>query len=135
HRLLPACLALRRQWRGLPAGAMHGSEMHDQVAKEMQHAAGVFFAEAAHRTVSAARVERKDRFEMRRILPCDMQLLGAETGNPDHADIAVAPALLRDPFDQVIAVPQTRGATAVGLADAAGRADDVDIAARDEEFC
>src|SRR4029077_9132170 len=112
----------------------HGSEMHDQIAKEMQHAAGVFLAEAAHHTIRAARVER-DRFEMRRILPRDMQLLGAESGNSGHADIAVAPALLRDPFDQVVAIPQTRSATAVGLADTAGRADAVAMPCRDARLC
>ncbi|HEY7246487.1 MAG TPA: hypothetical protein VH678_21645 [Xanthobacteraceae bacterium] len=107
--------------------------MHDEIAKEMQHAAGILLAEAAHHAVGAARVEREDRLEMRRALARDVQLLGAEPGNADHADIAVAPALLRDPLYQVITVPHPRSAAAVGLANAAGRADDMDIAARDEE--
>ena len=71
----------------------------------MEHAAGIFLAEAAERAVGAARIEREDRFQMRRILPGGMELLGAEAGNADHADIAVAPRLLRNPFDQIVAVP------------------------------
>ena len=38
----------------------------------------------------------------------DVQLLGAETGDADHADVAVAPWLRRDPLDQVVAVACSR---------------------------
>src|SRR4029077_16287160 len=68
-----------------------------------------------------------------RALPRHVQLFGAKAGNADHADIAVAPRLLRDPFDQVVAVPLP-GAAAVGFADTARGADDVDIPARHEEL-
>src|SRR5579883_3649882 len=98
----------------------------------MQHTAGIFLAEAAERAERAARVEREDRLQMRRVLLGGVELLGAEAGNADHADIAVAPRLLRDPLDQIVAVPLA-AAAAVRLEDAARRADDVDVAARDEE--
>ena len=62
----------------------------------------------------------------------DRQLLGAKAGNADHADIAVAPVLCRDPLDQIVTVPLARAA-ALRLADAARRADDVHIAARDKK--
>jgi hypothetical protein len=110
---------------------MQGGEVHDQIAEEVQHAAGIFLAEAAKHTERTARVEREDRLQVRRLLLGDVELLGAETGDADHADIAVAPGLLRDPFDQVVAVPLAV-AVAVGLADPARRADDMHVAARDE---
>src|ERR1700722_20642123 len=99
----------------------------------MDDAAGIFVAEAAELAVGAARVEWKDRLEMRRLFLGDGKLLGAKAGNADHADLAVAPRLRRDPFDQVVAIPLARAA-AFGLADAARRADDVDIAARHEKL-
>jgi hypothetical protein len=107
--------------------------MHQQITEQVQHPAGIFLAKAAQRSVGAAGVERENRFQMRRVLPRREQLFGAETGNADHADIAVAPWLLRDPFDQIVAVPLPRAA-AVGFADAARRADNVGIAARHEEL-
>ena len=75
----------------------------------------------------------KIAFRVRRILFGGVELLGAEAGNADHADIAIAPWLLRNPFDQVVAVPLAASA-AVGFENSARRTDDVNIAARDEEF-
>ena len=94
----------------------------------MQHAAWILLAEAAQRAVSAARIEREDRLERRRLLLGDVELLGAEAGNADHADLAVAPGLPRDPLDQVVAVEFARS-TAFRLADGARGADDMHIAA------
>ena len=71
----------------------------------MDHAAGVFVAETAKLAIGAAGVEWEDRFEVRGRLFGDRELLGAITGNADHADIAVAPVLGRDPLDQVVAIP------------------------------
>ncbi len=107
--------------------------MADQIAEQVNDAAGIFVAEAAELAIGAARIERKDGAQMRRLFLGHRKLLGAEAGNADHADFAVAPRLRRDPFDQVVAIPFARAA-AFGLADAARRADDMDIAARDEEF-
>ena len=45
----------------------------------MQHAAGIFLAEAAQRAEGAARVEREDRLQVRRILLGGMELFGAES--------------------------------------------------------
>ena len=70
---------------------------------------------------------------MRRLLLGNGELLGAEAGNADHPDVAVAPRLRRDPFDQVVAVPFARAA-AFRFADAAWRADDMNIAARHKEL-
>ena len=103
----------------LSGGRVPGfGKVHEQVSEQVQHAAGIFLAKAAQRSVGAARIEREDRFQMRRVLLRYEQLLGAEAGNADHSHIAVAPRLLRDPFDQIVAVPLPRAAT-VGFADAA----------------
>ena len=133
HRLAPHLFALRRQRTGRPLVLMHRREMADQITEQMDDAAGIFVAEAAELAISAARVEREDRFEMRRLFFGDRKLLGAEAGNADHADIAVAPRLRRDPLDQIVAIPLARAA-AFGFADAARRADDVNVAARHEEL-
>ena len=90
---------------GLPLCWCMAAKCIDQITEEVQHAAGIFLAEAAQRAVGAARIEWKNRLQMRRILLGGVQLLRAEAGNADHADIAVAPWLLRDPFDQIVAVP------------------------------
>src|SRR5690348_6098332 len=111
---------------------MHGREMPDQVTEQMDHAAGIFVAKTAKLAISAARIEREDRFEMRRRLFGDLELLGAKAGNADHADIAVAPVPRRDPLDQIVTVPLARAA-ALRLADAARRADDMHIAARNQK--
>ena len=70
---------------------------------------------------------------MRRVLFGGVELLGTEAGDADHADIAVAPGLLRNPFDQVVAVPLA-AAAAVRFEDPARRTDDMHIAARNEEL-
>ena len=70
---------------------------------------------------------------MRRILFSGVELLGAEARNADHADIAVAPRLLCNPLDKVVAVPLA-ASTAIGFEDATRRTNDVDIAARDKEL-
>ena len=70
---------------------------------------------------------------MWRVLFGNMKLFRTEAGNTDHADIAVAPWLLRDPFDQIVAIPLAASA-AVGFENSARRTDDVNIAARDEEL-
>ena len=133
HRLLPQRLLVGRQCAGFALGAVDGGEMHQQITEQVQHAAGIFLAKAPQRSISAARIERENRFQMRRILLGREQLFGAEAGNADHPDIAVAPWLLRDPFDEIVAVPLPRTA-AIRFADAARRTDDVDIAARDKEL-
>src|SRR5262245_60100637 len=112
---------------------MQGCEVHDQVTEEMQHAAWIFLPETSQRPERAAWIEWKDRLQMRRMLLRDMKLFGTETRNADHADVAVTPGLLRNPFDEIIAVPLT-ASTAIGFEDAARRTDDVDIAARDKEL-
>src|SRR5206468_526716 len=72
-------------------------------------------------------------FEMWRLLFGGMKLLGAESGDANHAHIAVAPGLSGDPFDQIVAVPLARPA-ALRLPDAARRADHVHITARHQEM-
>ena len=57
---------------------MHGGEVADQIAEEVQNPAGIFLAEAAERAVGAARIEWEDRFQMRRLLFGDVKLLGTE---------------------------------------------------------
>jgi hypothetical protein len=69
HRLLPQSLLVGRQRAGLALGAVNGGEMHHQITEQVQHAAGIFLAEAPQRSIGAARVEGKDRFQMRRALP------------------------------------------------------------------
>src|SRR5262249_22647711 len=95
--------------------------------------AGILLAEAAEHAVGAARIEREDRLEMRRLLLGDVELFGTEAGNAHHADVAVAPWLGRDPFDQIVAVPFTPAA-ALRFADPARGPDHMDVAARDEEM-
>src|SRR5215470_12477989 len=89
-----------------------------QEAEEMEDPAGIFVAEPASFAVSAARIEREDRLEVRRLELRRHELLGAEAGNADHAHIAVAPGLGRDPFDEIVAVEGARAA-ALRLPDAA----------------
>ena len=67
--------------------------MPHEVAEEVHDAAGVLLAEAAERAVGAARVEREDRLEARRVLARDVDLLRTEPGDADHADVPVAPRL------------------------------------------
>jgi hypothetical protein len=117
-----------RQSAWLALALVQSGEMHDQVAEEVEHAAWIFFAETAERAERAARIERENRLQMRRILFSSMELLGAEAGNADHADIAVAPRLLCNPLDEVVAVPLA-ASTAIGFENPPWRADDVDIAA------
>src|SRR5262245_59378215 len=107
--------------------------MHDQVAEEMDDAARIFLAETAERAVGAARIEREDRLQVRRGLLGGVELLGAESRNPDHADLAVAPWLRGDPLDEIVAVPLP-AAAAFRFAHPTRRADHVDVAARHEEF-
>ena len=132
HRLLPQLFPLGRQRLRAAPCADACREMTDQITKQVHDAAGIFVAEAAELAIGAARVEREDRLQMRRLLLGDGKLLGAEAGNADHADIAVAPRLRRDPFDQIVAVPLARAA-AFRFADAARLTDHVNIAARHEE--
>src|SRR5580658_9618916 len=67
-----------------------------------------------------------DGFEMRRSFNGSFHLRSGEITDPDHADIAVRPRLLRGPFDEVVHVtafltvkktegpPRSTGASAVG---------------------
>src|SRR5580704_15364988 len=105
--------------------------MIHQITESMQHAARIFLAEAAELAVSAAWIVGKDRLELRRPLARQMELLRRKGADADHADIAVAPGLLRDPLDGVVAVPLTRTAI-TGFKIAARRTDHVHIAARNE---
>ena len=111
---------------------VHGRKVADQIAEQVQHAAGIFLAEAAQRAVSAAWIEREDRLQVRRLLLGNMELLGSEAGDAHHPDLAVAPWLRGNPFDQIVAVPLPRTA-ALRFSDAARRSDDVDVSARHEE--
>src|SRR5271157_1111432 len=70
---------------------------------------------------------------MRWILTGGKELLSAEAGNPHHTDVTVAPWLLGNPFDQIITIPLARAAV-VGFTDSTWRADNVDVAPRDEEL-
>src|SRR5271156_4016388 len=127
---MPPC---RGQCARVASGTVDRGEMHDQVAEEMEDAAGIFFPEASKRSICAPGIEWENGFQVRRGLSCGMKLLGAESGNAHHADIAVAPRLRRNPFDKIVAVPLP-GSAAVRLADPARRADDVDIATRHKEL-
>src|SRR5262249_5022560 len=133
HRLAPERLALGRELARPALALMERGGMHDEIAEEVQHAPRLLLTEASEDAERAARVERKDRLEVRRLLLGGVELLGAEAGNSDHADIAVAPGLARDPFDQIIAVPLPAAAT-LRFEDAARRADDVRVAARHEKL-
>src|SRR5262249_36160025 len=112
---------------------MHRREVPDQITEQMDDTARIFVAKAAEFAIGATRIEWEDCFEMWRLLLGDGKLLGAETGNADHANIAVAPILHFDPFDQIVAVPFTRAA-ALRLADPAWRTDHMYIAARDQKL-
>ena len=133
HRLTPHRLFLGRQLAGRAARGMHGGEMVHEIAEGVQHAARILFAEAAEFAVGAARIVGKDRLELRRLLAGEVELLGGESADADHPDIAVAPGLLRDPGDDVVAVPFARAAVS-RLEVAARRADHMHITARYEEF-
>ena len=128
-RLLPQLFPLGRQRLRLPLLLMGRRIDLQQKSKQVDDAAGIFVAKAAGIAVGAARIERKDRLEVGRLLLRRHELLGAEAGNADHADIAVAPGLGRDPFDQIVAVERARAA-GFRLADAARIADHMDVAAR-----
>ena len=79
-----------------------------------------------------------DGFEMWRPFNGSFHLRTSEVADPDHADIAVRPRLLRGPLDQVVhvttflPVKETECATRSTSAPAVGN--DVDIATRDEEI-
>src|SRR6476659_8146548 len=70
---------------------------------------------------------------MRRFLLGGMKLLRAEAGNSNHADIAVTPWLLRNPFDQIVTVPLAASA-AIGFKDPARRTYDVHVTARNKKL-
>ncbi len=82
----------------------------------------------------------EDGLEGRRALGRGQYLHRAEVGDADHADVAVAPGLGRDPLDEVVGVLAQRDAAGVVVADvlALGRAgapqvaDDVDVALLDD---
>src|SRR5262249_6164145 len=122
-----------RQRARRPPVLVHGPEVADQIAEQVDQSARIFLAEAAQHPVGPARVEREYRLEMRWLLLGGVKLLGAESRNADHSDVAVAPGLGRDPFDQVITVPFARAA-ALRLADPARAPDDMDVAARNEKM-
>src|SRR5207245_5338870 len=103
-----------------------------QKPKQMDDTARILVAEAAGFAIRAARIERKDRLEMRRVELRRHELLGAEAGNAHHPHIAVAPGLPRNPFDQIVAVERARAA-AFRFADAARISDDVHVATPDEK--
>jgi hypothetical protein len=84
-----------------------------------------------HCVFGSGRIERKDRLEVRRLELRRHELLGAEAGYADHAHVAVAPGLGRNPFDEIVAVEGARAA-AFRLADTARIADYVHVAARDQ---
>ena len=133
HGVAPERLALRRQSAGRPLVLMHRRKMADEIPEQVDDAARIFIAKTTEFAIGAAGIEREDRLEMWRLLLGDCKLLGAEAGDADHPDIAVAPILRRDPLDEIVAIPFAR-APALRLADAARRADDVDVAARDKEL-
>src|SRR5262249_14183163 len=97
---------------------MDRRKVPDQITEHVNDTARIFVAKAAEFAVGAARIEWEDCFEMWRLLRGDGQLLGAETANDDHANIARAPIPHCDPFNQIVAVPFTRAA-ALRLADPA----------------
>src|SRR5580700_10633286 len=84
--------------------------MIHQITESMQHAARIFLAEAAELAVSAAWIVGKDRLELRRPLARQMELLRRKGADADHADIAVAPGLLRDPRGGAVDVPLSQPA-------------------------
>src|SRR5271163_4628725 len=103
---------VRRQLARCAARGVYRGKMVHQIPEGVQHTAGIFLTEAAEFAVGAARVVGKDRLEKRRLLARGVELLGCESADANHADIAVAPGLLCDPFDHVVAVPLARTAIA-----------------------
>ena len=83
------------------------------------------------------REQRRDRLEMRRLHRRSRELSHREVADAEHADIAVAPRLGGDPFDEVVKIlpllAVEQGPRAAGAAGAAGVDDKVDVAARNEE--
>src|SRR5690606_5556373 len=77
--------------------------------------------------VVAARDE--DGFEVRGAFGGGEDLHGPEVGDADHADVAVAPGLGGDPFDEVVGVLAERDPAGVVVADvlAAGVAGAADV--------
>ena len=132
HRFLPELFPFWGESFRLPLVLMRRGIDLKQKAEEMDHAAGIFITKAARLSVGAARIERKNRFQMRRMQVRGHELLGAEAGNADHSDIFIAPGLRRNPFDQIIAVEGTRTA-ALGFTDAARISDHMHIASRYKE--
>jgi hypothetical protein len=61
HRSAPQSVSLRHElsWRALIL--MERREMADQVAKEMEHTAGMFVAKATEVTIGAPRIKWEDR--------------------------------------------------------------------------
>jgi hypothetical protein len=86
----------------------------------------------------AGRVVGKDRLEVRRLLLGGKKLGAAHVGDAAHADVAIAPRLLRHPFDDVVEVPLLLSAEQVVVAFrivAAPHVDDhVRVAPRHPEF-
>ena len=113
-------------------------------------AAAALAGRAGHEPHDAAVVRRlvevvvtaadEDRLQVRRPLGGGVDLHRREVGDADHADVAVAPRLGRDPLDEVVGVLAERHAAGVVVADhlAAGGAraaqvgDDVGVVLLDD---
>ena len=86
----------------------------------------------------AGGIVRKNRLQVRRLLFGREKLRAPHVGYAAHADVAVAPRLLADPFDDVVQVLLLLGAEqivdALGIIAAAHVGDDMRITARHPEF-
>ena len=100
---------------------------------------------AAHQTVMRGRFvevecagDGHDRFQVRRPLHSSFHLRSGEIADPNHADIAVRPGLLRGPLNKVVHVPtflaikETEGAARPTSAPTVGN--NVHVAPGDEEI-
>ena len=78
---------------------------HADCGQPGRNEAGVEQAVVPDRVVEVVgRQQRRDRLEMRRLRRRRRELSHGEVADAEHADIAVAPGLGRDPFDEVVKI-------------------------------
>ena len=84
------------------------------------------------------REQGRDRLEMRRLHRRSRELSHREVADAEHANIAVAPGLDCDPFDEVVKILPLllveQRIVSARAASAAGVDDEVGVAARNEEI-
>src|SRR5258708_33913313 len=83
---------------------MHRAENVKQIRERVNDATGIEVPKPEHPSVCTTGVVRKDRLDRGATLRCRTPLFAGKTRDPHHADLAVGPRLVRDPFDHAVMV-------------------------------